>query len=265
MDLQLQGKRAVVTGGSRGIGKAIARALAREGVDCALCARSEAPLVEAAKELASETGRRIFPFVADMNDEASIEQFISGAASALGGIDILINNAARRSGPLPENLENMTGEWLLQDFQEKVVGYFRCAKAVAPYMKEQGWGRIINISGLAARNAVAISAGSRNVATVNLTRNLAFELGPFGVNVNALYPGSVLTDDVRQRLDERSRSEGVPVEKLIEQAAATSSLKRMITPEEIAQVVVFLASPLSLAITGQVIDVTGGIGRNVYY
>ena len=265
MDLQLKGKRALITGGSRGIGKAIARRLAMEGADCAICARNEGPLKESAAELAAESGRTIFPWVADTSDAASIQRLVTEAASALGGLEILVNSAARRSGPVPENLENMTGEWLAQDFQEKLIGYFLCAKAAAPYMKTAGWGRIINISGLAARNAGAISAGARNVSTANLAKNLAVELGPLGINVNAVYPGGTLTERVREDMAERARTQGVPVEQLIQQMAASTTIGRAVTPEDIANVVAFLASPLSQAINGQAIDVSGGLGRSIYY
>ena len=265
MDLQLKGKRAVITGGSRGIGKAVARLLAAEGVDCAICARNEGPLVQSAKDLAAESGARIFPFVADTSDERSVSNFIEGAASALGGIDILVNSAARRSGPVPEDLDHLTPEIMASDFQEKVIGYFLFARAAAPYLKANGWGRIVNVGGMAARTGGALSAGARNVAVVNLTKGLALELGPHGVNVNAVHPGRTLTENVRAELEERSKREGVSVEELLRQPGAAISVTRPITADDVAQVIVFLVSPAAFPINGQVIDVSGGLGRSVFY
>lgn len=265
MDLQLEGKKALVTGGSRGIGKAIARQLAREGVDCAICARNEAPLKAAAEEIARETGRRIFPFVADMSDAESIKRLVANAAEALGSIDILVNSAARQSGGVREDFASVTDELLLRDFEEKFVGYFRCARAVVPYMRAAGWGRIINISGLATRNAGPISAGARNSAVVNLTKALAVELGPLGINVNAIHPAATLTETALERMAARDREEGRKVEELLKQAAQGASIGRLVTTDEIAAVVAFLASPLSVGINGEAIAVTGGRGNWVYY
>jgi NAD(P)-dependent dehydrogenase (short-subunit alcohol dehydrogenase family) len=177
VDLQLQGKRALITGGSRGIGKATARQLALEGVDCAICGRTEATIKAAAAELAAETGRTIVPFVADTSQAESIGALVDGAVAALGGLDILVNNAARVGGSEPEDLDHVTDELILKDFTEKYLGYFRCARAVAPHMRAAGWGRIINISGMAARTAGGFSAGPRNASTAHLTKNLSVELG----------------------------------------------------------------------------------------
>ena len=131
MDLQLTGKKAVVTGGSRGIGKAIARQLAREGCDVAICARTDGPLRETATELTAETGRRVLPFVCDTLDPDLIKQFIAAAARDLGGIDILINSAARVGGA-PGTFESVPDAEVLRDFEEKVVGYLRCARRPRP-------------------------------------------------------------------------------------------------------------------------------------
>jgi NAD(P)-dependent dehydrogenase (short-subunit alcohol dehydrogenase family) len=265
MDLQLGGKRALVTGGSRGIGKAIARQLAREGVECVICARTEAVLRAAAEEVAGETGGRIVPVVADLADAASIAALVERATTALGGIDILINNGARASGAIAEDLANLTDETILHDFEEKVVGYLRTARAVAPTMRAAGWGRIINISGLSARAAGGISAGARNAAVVNLTKALSLELGRSGVTVNAIYPAITLTEAVQERVAARARSQGVAAEELLRQAAAGNAIGRLVTADEIAYVAAFLASPLAAGVTGEALAVSGGAGTSVYY
>lgn len=265
MDLKLEGKKALVTGGSRGIGKAIARVLAQEGVECAICGRTEATLRAAAEEVQHETGKRVLPFVADISQAESIKQLVDNAASALGGIEILVNNAGRVAGTAAEDFANVTDELILRDFEEKVLGYLRCARAVVPLMKGAGWGRIINISGMAARTAGNISAGARNVATVHLTKTLAVELGHSGINVNAIYPGATVTERLSERLAARAARSGVTVEELVRQAAANVSIGRLVTAEEIAYVAAFLASPLSAGINGEVIEVSGGVGVAVHY
>ena len=133
MDLELAGKAAIVTGGSRGIGKAIARALAQEGVDVAIAARSREPLEAAAAELATETGRRVVPIVADTGRTSAVEALVASAAGELGGLDILVNNAARPGGGSPTpGIESVTDENFAEEMNTKVLGYLRCARAVAP-------------------------------------------------------------------------------------------------------------------------------------
>ncbi|MFC2949178.1 SDR family NAD(P)-dependent oxidoreductase [Virgibacillus sediminis] len=256
MDLQLKGKRALVTGGSRGIGKAIARALAMEGVDCTICSRNEESIKETAAELEKETGRNIYPIAADMGDPASISQLVEKAAEAMGGIDILVNNGARVSGGEPEDFHNVRDELILKDFEEKFMGYFRSIRAASPHMVKNNWGRIINVSGMAARNAGSMSAGARNVSVVHLTKSVSKELGKHGITANAVYPGVTETETTRERF---------PDEEKLEKIAEGNDIGRLVKAEEVADVVAFLASPLSVSITGDVISVTGGAGNAVHY
>ena len=257
MDMQLAGKKALITGGSRGIGKAIARKLALEGVDCVICSRNESSLREAARELMAETGRNIHPIVADIGDPESIQHLVERAAEAMGGIDILVNNGARVSGgDVPEDFHHIKEELILKDFEEKFMGYFRCIRAVAPYMIKNNWGRIINVSGMAARNAGSISAGARNVSVVHLTKSSSVELGKHGITVNAVYPGITETETTRERF---------PNEADLLEITKMNSIGRLVKAEEIANVITFLSSPLSVSITGDVIDVAGGAGNAVHY
>ncbi|PEX83500.1 SDR family NAD(P)-dependent oxidoreductase [Bacillus cereus] len=257
MDLQLSGKKALIVGGSRGIGKATARQLALEGVDCTICSRNESSLKIAAEELAQETKRNIYPIVADTTDPDSILNLVEKSAAAMGGIDILVNSGARVGGFEPEDFNSIKDELILKDFEEKYMGYFRCIRAVAPYMIENNWGRIISISGLAARiGGNYFSSGPRNASVVHLTKSASLELGKHGINVNAVYPGIVDTEMFRNR---------VTNEEAVRQMAALNAIGRLITVEEIANVITFLASPLAASITGDVISVTGGIGDTVFY
>jgi NAD(P)-dependent dehydrogenase (short-subunit alcohol dehydrogenase family) len=246
MDLQLKGKRAIVTGGSRGIGKAIARQLAEEGVDVVIAARGLERLEATAAEITKATGRRIVPVVADMGDDASVEALVAMAVSQLGGIDILVNNAAAPGGTVPSaKIEQVTSANLLFDVNVKVAGYLRLARAASPHLAKNGWGRIINIGGGAARRTGNYIASVRNAAVSSLTKNLADELGPKGINVVAIHPG---TTRAGQTIDPAMEA----------RSAASVSIGRIVDAAEIAFVVAFLASPKSVAINGETIAAGGG-------
>jgi NAD(P)-dependent dehydrogenase (short-subunit alcohol dehydrogenase family) len=147
----------------------------------------------------------------------------------------------------------------------KVLGYLRCARAVAPSMKANGWGRIINISGLAARSSGAITGTVRNVAVSAMTKNLADELGHHGVNVTVVHPGMTVTEKTPEILALRAERSGVSVAEAEKQVAASVSIGRLVTAEEVASVVTFLASPKSVAINGDAIVAGGGAVGPVYY
>lgn len=252
MDLQLRGKRAIVTGGSRGIGKAIARQLALEGVDVVISARNQERLRATAGELVSETGRRIIPVVADTGDAKAVDALVSSTVAELGGVDILVNNAAVPGGiSSATQLSEIVDQQVLDDIDIKVVGYLRTARAVAPHLIKNGWGRIINIGGLAIDKTGRPVATLRNVGVAAISKNLGDELGPKGINVVALHPGATRTE----RTDPKSEA----------QLASGNSIGRIVDASEVANVVVFLASPLSVAINGDAIRVGGGSRGTIHY
>ena len=266
MDLQLTGKTAIVTGGSRGIGKAIAREMAMEGVDVAIAARNPERLEAAAKELAAESGRRIVPLQVDTGDDDSVREMVTSAAEALGHIDILVNCAAQPGGTTPPAaLTDIASDDFWPDMNVKVLGYLRCAREAAPYMARQGWGRIINISGMAARNAGNTIGSMRNVAVVAMTKNLAEELGPSGINVTVVHPGMTRTERTPRALEEQAQRLGVTVDEAERRMAQGNSVRKVIDARDIAYVVTFLASPRSIAINGDVIAAAGGTGRAIHY
>jgi NAD(P)-dependent dehydrogenase (short-subunit alcohol dehydrogenase family) len=266
VDLELSGKTAIVTGGSRGIGKAVARQLAQEGVTVAIVSRSEADLQATAQELTQETGQRIIAIPADTSSDESVRGMVEKAAAELGRIDILVNGAARvgGSGPAPQ-LAGITYDGFFDEMNTKVMGYIRCAREVAPYMQRQGWGRIINISGMAARQSGNALGSMRNVAVVALTKNLADELGPQGINVTVVHPGTTRTERTPDVIAARAQSEGVSLEEAERRMAANISVRRIIDARDIANVIAFLASPLSVTINGDVIATAGGPGRAIHY
>ena len=265
MDLLLEGKRAIVTGGSRGIGKAIARQLAREGCDVALGARTEGTLKEAAAELSKETGRKIVPLTLDTMSVDSIKAFVKSAAEALGGVEIVVNSAARVGGAQGD-IETLDEQEILHDFEEKAIGYLRVAREAIPHMKTAGWGRIINISGSAGRSpGTNLSGGARNAAVIVLNKAWANALGKYNITVNAIYPGLTVTERTYDNLAEQAKAENKTVEELKQALDDRTLLKHATTAEDIAYFAAFLASPLAIGMTGEAIAVSGGQSTDVHY
>ena len=265
MDLELKGKTAIITGGSRGIGKAVGREFGQEGMKVALVARSVDALEECARELAEETGADFITIVADTGIPESVQAMVKEAGEKLGRIDILVNSAARVSGAYSPKLAEITEEDFWSDMNTKVMGYLRCAQAVAPYMIEQGWGRIINLSGMAARQS-GYSVGSiRNVSVHALSKNLADELGPQGINVTTVHPGMTYTERIPGLLADRAKDQGITVEEAERRMAEGNSIKHLVDAREIAYVIAFLASPKSISINGDAIATGGGVPRAIHY
>ena len=266
MDLQLKGKRALVTGGSRGIGKAIARALAHEGVQVALLARSADALATAAAEIDSETGRKVVYVGADTGNDEQVRRAFADACHQLGGsIDILVNAAAEPAGfASPPTLSEITGDYFHAELDIKVMGYIRCAQAVVAGMRSKGWGRIVNVSGLAARQTGNAVGSMRNIAVAALTKNMADEWGPAGINVTVVHPGLTRTERTAARVAESAAAQGVSAEQIERQMASGNSICHVVDASEVADVVAFLCSPKSRAINGDVIAVGGGAPRAIH-
>jgi NAD(P)-dependent dehydrogenase (short-subunit alcohol dehydrogenase family) len=265
MDLELSGKSAIVTGGNRGIGKAVARELAREGVSVMIAARDRAALEATSAELAEDTGSRVEPRVVDTRDMNAINTMVEAAVTAFGGVDILVNCAAPVGSSVAFRLPEVTEDALMGQMDVKVLGYLRCMQAVAPHMIRKGWGRIINVSGLNARTSASIIGSVRNVAVVALTKNAADELGPHGINVTVVHPGLTMTEHYLAEMDAQAAAERVDRDELLKRRFARNTLKRVIDAREIAYVVAFLASPKSVAINGDVIAAGGGVPGVIHY
>ena len=266
MDLGLTGKVALVTGGNRGIGKAVALQLAREGCDVAIGARDMDLANATAAAIAAETGRKVRAYNVDTGDDAAVKAMVAGAAADLGPIDILINNAAKPGGQAkPPALAEVTNEAFFADMNVKVMGYLRCAREVAPMMKARRWGRIVNVSGLAARGTGNIIGSVRNIGVAALSKNLADELGPFGITVNCVHPKTTLTEKVAEIVAQKAKAEGISLEEAEKRMAASSIPGRLMTSAEVADVIVFLASPRSVSINGDSIATGGGQKGAIYY
>jgi NAD(P)-dependent dehydrogenase (short-subunit alcohol dehydrogenase family) len=267
MDLKLEGKRALVTGGSRGIGKAIALVLAQEGCDVALLARQPQPLAGAAAEIAALTGRRVIGVAGDTTSDEQTRQAVAQAVQQLGGsIDILVNAAAEPAGFAgPPKLQQITGVYFHAEMDTKVMGYIRSAREVVDGMRAKGWGRIVNISGLAARQTGNAVGSMRNVAVAALTKNMADELGPAGIQVTVVHPGLTRTERTAALVAARAREQGLAESAIEAQMAAGNSIQHLVDAEEVAFVVAFLCSPRSRAINGDAIAAGGGTPRSIHF
>ena len=257
MELGLNGRVALVGGGSMGIGKASALALAREGVDVAICARGKETLDRAAEDIAKETGRQVLPIVADLGTEVDAKRFVDTAAAHFGRLDILVNCAGSSPGGSLQNLEE--SDWM-QSLNLKFLGYVRTCKVAVPYMKERGWGRIINVIGNDGIKPLyfEITPGAANAAGINFTMAIAEELAPFGILVNALNPGPVDTDRWWGLVRPMSKEKGITEEEAQKRAIGSIPIGRLCTSEEVADMVVFLASERASFVTGAAISMDGG-------
>src|SRR2546421_1670709 len=193
MDLQLKGKTALVTGGSEGIGKGIARALAREGVDVAICARRKDKLDAAAGEIAKESGRKIVAIPADLTKDADAKNFVEQGHRALGRVDIMVNNAGSAPGGIIEHLSEADWEKALA---LKFMGYVRCLRYVLPIMVRQGGGRVVNLIGNdgVKPSYWEIAPGAANAAGQNLTLALAAQYGKDNISFVAVNPRPARTE-----------------------------------------------------------------------
>ena len=257
MDLQLKGKTALVTGGSEGIGKGIARVLAREGVDVAICARRKDKLEAAAAEIAKETGRNIVAIPADLTKDSDAKNFVEKAHQALGRVDILVNNAGSAPGGIIEHLSE--AEWA-QALQLKFMGYVRCLRYVLPIMVRQGGGRVVNLIGNdgVKHSYWEIAPGAANAAGQNLTLSLAGQYGRHNISLCAVNPGPVRTERWAGLVAAMSRDMKLPYEEADKLAPSSIPMGRIAEVEEIANLVAMLASPLMHFVNGSMIEIDGG-------
>jgi 3-oxoacyl-[acyl-carrier protein] reductase len=266
MNLELNDKVVVVTGASRGIGRAIALGMADEGARVVAVARDKAALDKLATEARARSHRDALAIGADLSQLAEVERVIAQAQRTCGRIDVLVNNAgAIRGGDF---LATPDAQWL-DDWSLKLMGYIRMARAVIPVMKTHGGGRIINVVGAASRNPTAtyLAGGAANAALVNFTKGLADLGAEHGILVTAVSPAATRTERWDQLMEQQAKAAGKTVDEIRAAAHAPYKLGRIATPEDIADVVCFLASARAsfiTGITGICITVDGGATRGVY-
>lgn len=266
MDLRLAGKTAFITGGSKGIGKCTARVLAEEGVDVGILARDMATAEAAAQEIARATNRKVKAYKADTSDDAQVKAAIAAAVADLGRIDILVNCAATAAGQTrPPNLLEIKNDDFWAEMNVKVMGYLRTAREVAPMMKANGWGRIINVSGLAARNTGSIIGSMRNVSVAAMTKNIADELAGTGVNAVCVHPGLTVTEKTAGLIERQAKANNITPAEMEKRMDMRNTNRKVVTMEQVADLIAFIASPRSVAVNGDVIAAGGGAPGTIHY
>jgi NAD(P)-dependent dehydrogenase (short-subunit alcohol dehydrogenase family) len=255
---RLAGKVALITGGGRGIGRAIALRFSAEGAAVMLAATRREPLEATAGEI-RRSGRRASIAIADVADEAKVRSAVAATISELGRLDILVNNAGV-GGPTTRVVDLERADWD-RTLAVNVTGAFLCAKHAAPHMVARGSGRIINITsiaglmGYALRSPYAVSKWGM----IALTRTLALELGEHGITVNAIAPGAVTGERVEGVIEARAAALGRPAAEVERELfIEPTALKRMVGPDDIAATAAFLASDEGANITGETISVSAG-------
>ena len=256
MELGLRDRVALVTGGSMGIGKATALALAREGAHVAICARGKERLESVAAEIAAETERTILPIVADLNKEEDAQHFVREAVDHFGRLDILVNCAGSSPGGTLQSLEE---EQWMESLNLKFMGYVRTTKPAVGHMKDRGWGRVINVIGNDGVKPIyfELTPGAANAAGINFTLAIAEELAPYGITVNAVNPGPVDIERWWGLVRTLAREMDISEDEAQKKAVRSMPMGRLCTAEEVADVVVFLASERASFVTAASIAVDG--------
>lgn len=257
MDLGLKNRVALVAASSRGLGKAVAEKLAEEGVKLVVCARNKKILEKTADDIFLETGISVFPLVVDLSQKDHIDAMVREALDLFGTIDILITNAG---GPPPGNFEDIEDEEWGNGFDLTLMSAVRLIRAIVPGMKEQKWGRIINLTSVSVKQPVdgLLLSNVIRPGVVGLTKSLSQELAEYNILVNSVCPGYHLTDRVKQLLKNNAKVKNISEKKAEKMITSQIPLGRMGKPEELADVVVFLASERASYVTGAVIQVDGG-------
>ena len=272
MDLRLRDAAVLVTGGSRGIGFAIALGFAAEGARVAICGRDAARLEQAVAEIRS-TGAQAVGIRADLFQPDDCRAVVDQAVAAFGRLDVLVNNASTNVDGTPGSLEDATDAQVMERFMGKTMGAIRCTRAALPHLKAAGAGRVVNIGGSSAR-AVArhrpgagsgLPQGLGNAALANFTKHLAEEVARDGIVVNIIHPSLTRTDRHIGRMARRARDGGITIEQAEAEVGATFPIGRVPTPADIVPIVLLLSSPLAGAITGQAMAVDGGMLLGVEY
>jgi len=257
MDLGLQGKVAIVGGASRGIGFATALGLAREGCRVAICARGRERLEAAAQEIRASTGTEALAVPCDMSQPEEIRRFVAAAVDAFGRLDIVVNNAG---GPPPGTFEAHDEAAWQQALDQNFLSVVRTVREALPHLRAAGGGRIINITSVAVKEPIPglILSNASRLAVVGLAKTLSRELGPDGITVNNVCPGLTLTDRMRELHGARAQAAGRSLEDVLAEEARRIPVRRLGEAEDVAALVVFLASEPARQITGTTIQVDGG-------
>ncbi|MEM7255459.1 MAG: SDR family oxidoreductase [Pseudomonadota bacterium] len=263
MSYSLVGKVALVTGGSRGIGRAVALRLAERGAQLAICARNPAALSATASDLRS-LGVEAWSIPADVSQLADIERVVNETIREAGRIDVLVNNAVTSTSA---RFDELTDEQFRYHIDVKLMAYIRTARLVLPHMASLGAGRIVNVGGMTARIVAPLrmTNGVVNAGVANFTKQFAGYAARHQVTVNCVHPGYTATERVMALFESEARESASTTEAIVEKRTADIPLGRLVAPEDIASVVEFFCSPNAGMVTGQCIAVDGGSGEAVSY
>lgn len=263
MNLNIKNKVAIVCGSSKGIGFAIAKELAKEGVYVMINSRNELEASKAVKELNSSCNSIAEFTCGDIAEFATCEKIVNSTINKWGTIDILVNNTG---GPSPKNFLDTSEEDWEKCFQNLLMSPIRLTKLVSPYMIKNNWGRIITIGSTLMKEPsgeMVLSATMRS-AIVSYMKSISYVLAPYNITVNTISTGGVTTDRLTSLFEQIASNEGVDLNQKLSDAAASIPLKRFASPEEFAQGIIFLASNNSSYITGECLSIDGGLTKSAF-
>jgi 3-oxoacyl-[acyl-carrier protein] reductase len=262
VDLQLKGKVAIVGGASKGLGRACAQALAEEGMNLAICSRSQTDLDKAAQEIRGHTGVDVLTVAGDLDRNDTIRGLVAATVERFGRLDVLVSNSG---GPPLAYAQGATEEQWATAVQRSLLFFSRMAREAIPQFKKSGGGRIINILASTVYQPIANLAlsGATRMGVVAYAKSLADEVGRDGILVNNVCPGSILSERMLSNVTARAKEAGMPLEHALAERAAETALGRIGEPRELAYLVTFLASSRASYITGATIRVDGGLVRSV--
>ncbi len=262
MDLGLREKVAIVTGSSDGIGFTVAHLLAVEGARVVVCARREAKLQEARDRIVKETGAEVLAVQCDVRRLDDVQRLVGDTLQRFGAIHILINNAG--SVPSIKFTDVSDAQWY-EYLERKLMGFLRVSREVVPHVQKAGWGRIINVAGTAGwePSNTGMAVGLNNAAVMNWTKSMSLQYASDGILINTVAPGSI--DTPRQVANRQRESEvtGRSVEELRKARVKDIPLGRLGRPDEVANLIVFLASECSSYVTGTCVTIDGGVVRGI--
>ncbi len=263
MDLGLKDKIAIITASSKGLGKACAVGLAREGTNVVICARNLTELEKAKAEIENNLNNDVLAVQADVTNYDDIKKLVNSTVEKFGTVHILVTNAG---GPPAGYFENFSDEDWNNAFNLNFMSAVRLIREVLPFMKPQRWGRIINITSVTVKQPIdnLILSNSIRMSVLGLSKTLALQLAKYNILINNVAPGYTLTDRVKFVLEQKAKDTGKTIEEVKSELAKDIPLGRLAEPEELANLVVFLASERASYITGVTIPVDGGWIKGIY-
>jgi 3-oxoacyl-[acyl-carrier protein] reductase len=263
MDLQLKNKYALVTGSSRGLGYAVARTLAMEGCHVAINGRDTQTINDAAKKLASETNAEIVPLVGDLGLPEVPASLIEQTNKSFGGLDLLVTNAG---GPPSGKFDTINDSAWQNAVDISLISHVRLIRSALPYLRQSECASVVTITSYAVKQPIPnlVLSNSVRTATVGLTKSLSLELGPEGIRFNTILPGWTSTERTVELMSYRAKVNGTSMDEEITRQVKDTALGRMATPQEVANAIVFLLSPVASYITGVLLAVDGGIIKGTF-